>query len=55
MCENVGVGVRVFPRCEDGTWVEGGGVIWVSTVSTRLDWSLLIEVAALFGIVACDG
>lgn len=51
----VGVGVRVFPRCEEGTtWVEGGGVIWLA-LSTRLDCSFDMASVELAGSCACGG
>lgn len=55
MCDIVGVGVRVLPRCEEGTTcVEGGGVMWFA-LPTRLDCSLLIALVALAGSWECGG
>ena len=55
MCDIVGVGVRVFARWEEGTWVEGGGVMWLVALSTRFDCTFEVVAAVLSGIVACGG
>ena len=52
MCEMVGVGVRVFVRCEEGICEDGGGVMWFAALSTRFACTFDIDAAALSGRVA---
>lgn len=56
MCEIGGVGVRALPRWEEeGSWVDGGGVICWVALSIRPAWSFATAAVLLSGRVACGG
>lgn len=49
-----GVGVRALERLEEGTWVDGGGVMFLGALSMRLDWTFETAAAVDSGMVVCD-